>query len=209
MPFSFSARISRKYEDVTDWVDNIKCKQIAVYEHEADEEVSRTHIHMLVIDSEVNVDALKTRYKKQYGGIEAKDWRFKYDVDDNSYRCITYMSKGKLVPKLTKGYELSDIEKYTSDWIEPNKLILKDGKFVRDINEPGQKTKIQLLEQMRSRLCATDTTREILKAIRRVLIENRVIVGQYKMLDYYDSLMMYERKEDWLCSLERKINSRC
>lgn len=210
MPFSFSARITRKYDDVFEWIDGIKCKQIAVYEHEADEEVSRTHIHFLVIDSEVNVDALKTRYKKLYGGIEAKDWRFKYDVNDNSGKFITYMSKGKLAPKLTKGYEVSEIEKCTSEWVEPNKTNLKviDGKLVRDIDEPGQKTKTQLLEQMRSRLCPTDTTREILKHIRHVLVANRVIIGQYKMMDYYDSIMMYERKSDWLDGMERKINSR-
>lgn len=209
MTFSFSARISRSYNDVFEWCDNIKCKQIAIYEHEADEDVSRTHIHLLIIGSEVNVDALKVRYKKLYGGIEAKDWRFKYDVDDNSNRFITYMSKGKLPPKLTKGYEVSEIEKLTAEWIEPKtNLKLEDGKFVRDIAQPGQKTKLELLEQMRSKLSDTDSTRDILKIIRKVLIANKVIVGQFKMLDYYDSLIMYSRKEDWICGMEKKINSR-
>lgn len=209
MPYTFSARISRSYDDVFDWVDAIKCKSIAVYEYEADEEVSRTHIHMIIRDSEVNTDALKTRYKKLYGGIDKTDWMFKYGVtDDNKF--ITYMSKGKLAPKLTKGYEISDIEKATAEWVDPTKtnLRLEDGKFVRDVNEPNQKTKTQLLEQMRSRLSGTDTTREILKIVRKTLIDNKCVVGMYKMMDYYDSLIMYERKEDWICGMEMKINSR-
>lgn len=200
-------RVSRKYDDVFDWVDGIMSSKICIYEHEADVEVSRTHIHMLVIGSELKPDALKARFKKLYGNIDAKDWSFK-KADNEEF--ITYMSKGKLVPKLTKGYTVAEIQSYTDKWVEPKTMLkLEDGKFVRDINEPGQKTKIQLLEQMRSRLCGTDSTRDILKVIRKVLIENKVVIGQYKMMDYYDSLMMYERKEDWLCAMERKINSRC
>lgn len=209
MPYSFSARISRSYDDVFDWIDAIKCDSIAVYEHEADEDVKRTHIHFLVINSEVNTDALKTRYKKLYGGIEKSDWRFKYDVTEDSSKFITYMSKGKLSPKLTKGYDVATLVALTELWVEPKtNLRLEDGKFVRDVNEPNQKTKIQLLEQMRSRLSGTDTTRDILKMVRKVLVENKVVVGMYKMMDYYDSLIMYERKEDWICGMEMKINSR-
>lgn len=209
MPYSFSARISRSYDDVFDWIDAIKCKSIAVYEHEADDEVSRTHIHILVTDSEVNTDALKARYKKLYGGIDKSDWMFKYGITTD-HKFITYMSKGKLSPKLTKGYDLAEIVSATEDWVDPSKtnLRLEDGKFVRDVNEPNQKTKTQLLEQMRSRLSGTDPTREILKIVRKVLVENKVIVGMYKMMDYYDSLIMYERKEDWICGMEMKINSR-
>lgn len=202
-----AVRVTRKYDDVFDWVDSIKSSKICIYEHEADTEVSRTHIHMLIMGCELKPDSLKARYKKLYGNIDAKDWSFKTAKDEEF---ITYMSKGKLVPKLTKGYTVAEIQSYTEKWVEPKTMLkLEDGKFVRDINEPGQKTKIQLLEQMRSRLCGTDSTRDILKAIRKVLIENKVVIGQYKMLDYYDSLMMYEKKDDWLCAMERKINSRC
>lgn len=200
-------RVTRSYSDIMEWVDNLTADKVIVYEHEADDEVSRTHIHMLLIQSTLKPDSLKARFKKLYGNIDAKDWSFKSSDGDPKY--ITYMSKGKLSPKLSKGFELSDITKYTSEWVEPKtKVKLENGKFVRDVNEPGQKTKIQLLEQMRSRLSPTDSTRDILKIIRKVLIDNKVIIGQYKMMDYYDSLMMYDRKEDWLCGMERKINSR-
>lgn len=201
-------RVSRSYDDVFDWVDNIKCSKICIYEHEADTEVSRTHIHMLVIQSELKPDALKARYKKLYGNIDAKDWSFK-KADDETDRFITYMSKGRLAPKLTKGYDVAEITKLTAEWTEPKtNLKLEDGRFVRDVALPGQKTKIELLEQMRSKLSDSDSTRDILKIIRKVLVTNRVVIGQNKMMDYYDSLIMYSRKEDWLSGMERRINSR-
>lgn len=199
-------RISRPYDDIFDWVDAIESSKLAVYEHEADDEISRTHIHMLVIGCKIKPDSLKTRFKKAYGDIDKTDWSFKTATDD---KFITYMSKGHLAPKLTKGYDVAEIEKLTAEWIEPKTpLKLENGKFVRDVQVAGQKTKIELLEQMRSRLSGSDTTRDILKVIRRVLIDNKVVVGQYKMMDYYDSLIMYSSKEDWIAGMERKINSR-
>lgn len=206
---SFSARVSRPYEEVKNWVESITCDSIIVYEHEADDEVKRTHIHMLVLNCTIKIDALKTRYKKTVGDISAADWRFKQDVDDNYSRCITYMSKGHLSPKLTKGFDTADIAKHTAEWIEPKtQLKVEDGRFVRDIAQPGQKTKLELLEQMRSQLSDSDCTRAILKVIRKVLIANKVVIGQYKMMDYYDSLIMYSRKEDWIAGMERRIIAR-
>lgn len=201
-----AVRISRSYEEVYDWVNDLTADKILVYQHDADDEVKRTHIHMLLIGSTLKPDALKARYKKLYGNIEAKDWSFKKSDGDVKY--ITYMSKGIIPPSFSKGYTVSEIEEYTKQWVDKTNLKLENGKFVRDINEPNQKTKHQLLEQMRSELCSTNTTRDILKIIRKVLVQNKVIIGQYKMMDYYDSLMMYDRKEEWLEGMERKILSR-
>lgn len=201
-------RVTRPYEEVKEWLNNIKADKLIVYEHESDTEVSRTHIHMLIVKSELKPDALKARYKKLYGTIEAKDWSFKA-ADDNQGRYLTYMSKGCIQPKLTKNYDDEYVKNCMSEWVEPKtNLKLEDGKFVRDIAYPGQKTKLELLEQMRSKLSDSATTRDILKLIRKVLIDNNVVIGQYKMMDYYDSLIMYARKEDWILGMERKINSR-
>lgn len=200
-------RITRPYDDIQQWIDDITADKKAVYQHDADDEISRTHVHMLLINCTLKPDSLKARFKKLYGNIEAKDWSFKTSDGDSKF--ITYMSKGVLAPSLTKGYTVEEIQNYTQQWVEPKTgLKLENGKFVRDVNEPNQKTKIQLLEQMRSQLSDTDSTRNILKIIRKVLIDNRIVIGQYKMMDYYDSLIMYERKEEWLSGMERKINSR-
>lgn len=203
-----AVRVTRPYEEVKEWLDNIKSTKLIVYQHDGDTEVSRTHIHMMIVGSELKPDALKARYKKLYGNIDAKDWSFKA-ADENQGRYLTYMSKGELTPKLTKNYDTDYVTNCMREWVEPKtNLKLEDGKFVRDIALPNQKTKLELLEQMRSKLCDSDTTRTILKIIRTVLIDNKVVIGQYKMMDYYDSLMMYSRKEEWLSGMERKIMSR-
>lgn len=199
-------RVSRSYDEISDWLQGIGCDRIIVYQHDADEEVARTHVHFLVFGSSVKLDALKTRYRNLYGNIARTDWMFKKAIDNNA---IKYMSKGQYEPMLNKGFDEAEVATLKSQWVDPKtNLKLEDGKFVRDVAVPGQKTKIELLEQMRSKLCGTDSTRDILKIIRKVLIDNKVVVGQYKMMDYYDSLIMYSCKEDWLNGMERKINSR-
>lgn len=205
---NLAVRVTRSYVDVSDWVTSIKADNVAVFEHEKDDEINRTHIHMLLIGSELKPDALKARYKKLYGTIDAKDWSFKTAETDTD-RFITYMSKGVLLPKFIHGYSVEDIAQFTAKWVSPRTMVqLENGKFVRHTEEPPKKAKIELLEQMRSQLCDSDSTRCILKKIRKVLVDNKQVIGQYKMLDYYDSLMMYSRKDEWLNSMERKINSR-
>lgn len=208
---SYVIRVSRAYDDVFDWVDGIKADKVAVYEHEADNEVKRTHIHMLLVNSDIKPDAMKNRYKKLYGDIDKTDWSFKSAAEGIADGFVTYMSKGKLAPKLTKGYTTEEIMKLTNEWKEPERkstVKLENGKFVRSVDIVPKKSKSQMLEQMRSRLSDTSTTRERLIAIRKVLMENNEVIGQYKMMDYYDSLMMYYYKDDWMCSMERKINSK-
>lgn len=204
---SYAIRVTRSYDDVFTWVDNLKCSKLAVYEHEADDEISRTHIHMIIY-TDLKPDAMKARYKKLYGEIDKSDWSFK-KADDDGF--ITYMSKGHLPPKLAKGYEVSEIERLTQEWKEPErktKVVLENGKLVRDIETVPKKTKSQMLEQMRSRLSDSSTTRDKLSAIRKVLMLNNEVIGQYKVMDYYDSLMMYYYKEDWMFAMEKKINSK-
>lgn len=206
---SYAIRISRSYDDVFAWVDNIEADKVVVYEHEADDEVKRTHIHMLLVGSKLKPDGMKARYKKLIGDIDKTDWSFK-SCGANPEGFVTYMSKGALAPKLAKGMTAERIMELTGEWKEPERkttVTLQDGKFVRNVDTVPKKTKSQMLEQMRSRLSDTSSTRERLLAIRKVLMENNEVIGQHKMKDYYDSLMMYYYKEDWLCAMEKKINS--
>lgn len=203
---SLAIRITREYNSIFEWLDNIVADKVLVYEHESDKEISRTHIHMLLVNPECKPDALKARFKKLYGAIDKSDWSFKTALADvDPY--ITYMSKGVLPPKLSKGYSIEEITNLTSKWVDPEltKVHLVNGKLVKDIRESVKKTKRELLEQMRTELSDTSTTRDILRVIRKVLIANNEVVGQYKQMDYYDAYMMYDRKEDWLSAMEMKI----
>lgn len=206
---SLAIRISRKYDDIFDWIDAIECEKLIVYEHEADKEVNRTHCHLLVLKPKCKPDALKTRFKKQYSPTDSGNplWCWKSALDDDYETYITYMTKGVLSPKLIKGFDLSDMIALAEKYVDPEKtqVELQNGKFVRSVKETDKKTKRQMLEQMRSRLSDTSSTRDILKAIRKVLMDNNEVIGQYKQMDYYDAYMMYDRKEDWLMAMERKI----
>jgi len=200
-------RVSRSWDEIFDWLDAIEADKKIIYEHEADEEVQRTHIHMYIENPKLKDDALKTSFKKAYNPTDKGNtlWSWKSANVDEVMKIITYMSKGTLVPKFAKGFDIKDIEKATESFQAP-KLV--DGKFVRVVKEVAKATKREMLEQMRSRMSGTDTTRDILRIVRKVLMSNNEVIGQYKMMDYYDSLYMYERKEDWLYAMERKINSK-
>lgn len=88
-----------------------------VYQHDADEDVSRTHVHALVLRPQVSIDTMK-RWIKQSLGVEdmpKSDWSFKNGCDRNF---ITYMSKGKLEPVQSKSLPISMCNGYRDMWVE-------------------------------------------------------------------------------------------
>lgn len=202
-------RITRTYDELHELLDSIECDKIIAYEHQGDESVSRSHCHILLIGSKIKPDAIKTRYRKMYGDIERGDWSFKKCC--NEYLpTITYMSKGHIAPRLCKGFEPESIIELTNKWVDPKltNVRLEDGKLVKDVKEKTKKTKRELLEIVRTRIEPGGMTRDILKVIRKVLMDNNEVIGQYKMMDYYDSFMMYDRKEEWLSMMTARINSK-
>lgn len=223
---NLAIRVSRSYDEVKDWVETLKGDKIIVYQHDADEDVSRTHIHMLILATGIKPDAMKTRYKTRYGDIDKTDWSFtqsfKEDgkavgiTEENSSKFITYMSKGHLVPVYNHGYDPVDLLRLTQEWKEPKKMLsLKGGKFVRtteDVPDKPKKTKRTLVEVMVDRGKDQDLgdwdTKGILLMIREVLIENNEVVGMWKVMEYYDAYMMYGQKDAWLNMISKKIELR-
>lgn len=118
------------------WSENLipffdQLEPCAVYQHDADEEVSRTHIHALV-EVNVSTDTLKNRLQKILGyRLPKTDWAFSQKLKGNPIedKFITYMSKGKLEPVHIKGFTQEQCDKYKSEWIERTKPALdnKDG----------------------------------------------------------------------------------
>lgn len=209
---NLAIRVSRSYDDISEWINGIECDKIVVFQHDADDEVSRTHVHMLVVKSKCKPDALKTRYKKKYGDIDKTDWSFK-DASTDYNKYITYMTKGVLPPIYNQGFDPVEVLNLAHLWVEQKtkkttSVELQNGKLVRVVNESSKKTKREIIEQMRSRYQNSQSTRDILKMIRTVLIENNEVIGMYKVIDYYDALLMYADKSAWLDLIESKINSR-
>lgn len=106
--------------------------RVAVYEHGADEEVNRTHIHALV-ETSVSTDTLKIRIGKCLGyKPNRSDWAFSEKVGRPltpvEDRFITYMSKGTLEPKYLKGFTQDDCDRYKSYWVEKSLPVATEKK---------------------------------------------------------------------------------
>lgn len=224
---NLAIRISRSFDEIKQWCEELKAEKIILYQHDADDEISRTHVHMLVIGITIKQDTLKYRYKKLYGDIDKTDWSFitSYKEDgklipitlESSYKFITYMSKGHLTPLICDGFDRFLILELTQKWVVPDTTHVKvsNGKFVRvpkeQVAEKKKKTRRDLLEIMLCRGKDNDVdsedVRSICSIIRDVLVENNEIMGMYKVMDYYYSYVMYGSKNTFLDLIVNKIHS--
>lgn len=208
-------RISRPYSDISGWITTESCSTCIVYEHEADEEIKRTHCHMWVKGIECNTDTLKNHIKKVLGKVDKSDWAFmaihpktKTPYNDT---LITYMSKGVLQPMYKKNWTFEEVEEYRKKWVaNPHPITTQDGKLVvkREVKETAKKTKRELIQEMLETYLPEMDTRETVELIRKVLIKNNEVLGMYKVTDFYDSLLCYGNKEKFLDMVVQKINSR-
>lgn len=205
---SFAFRISSAYDDVK--LDELfeLCERVIIYQHNADTSVKRTHIHGLVFGCTRKEDTVRNRFfKGKY------DYSLKSKVDD---MFITYMSKGKLDPVFVKGFDPELIGLRKSEWQDHRITPTVD---VSD-KSSNKKTKKELLrimlETYDSQWAEVDkkssmrymSLDSVLRHIRKILIDNNEVIGMYKVMDYYDSFMMYGNEDGWLEMVASKINSR-
>lgn len=116
----YAIRITLPYDDCKDvisqWAD--RSAKIIVYQHDADEEISKTHIHIGIFGCQTKSEALKRMWKDAPGkGNEFWSWK---DWDGTS-KYIAYMSKGTLAAKYVKNFSEQEVEKFRQEWVEPVK----------------------------------------------------------------------------------------
>lgn len=207
-------RISRSYSELTAWIASESYGSCVVYEHEADNEVSRTHCHIWVKNVKCSTDTLKNHVKKFIGKVAPSDWYFttvNKSGDLWTDDVITYMSKGTLSPVFVSGWSSDEIDSFRQKWVSPpSPLVVQDGKLVikRTVKETAKKTKRELIQEMLETYLPEMDTREIIELIRKVLIRNNEVLGMYKVTDFYDSLLCYGNKEKFVDMMVQKINSR-
>lgn len=109
-------RVSRCYDELKTFFDRPELNSAIVFQHDADEDVSRTHVHALIPDKKVSIDTLKRWIKSDLGVDEFSryDWSFKNGADMDF---ITYMSKGKLKSVQNKVYTNVE-DRYRSKWVD-------------------------------------------------------------------------------------------
>lgn len=203
------------YESIKEVIEKLKdhSSAIVVYEHVADNEVSRTHIHGLVVDCKVSTDTIKNWIRKIKGAVDKNDWSFKTAAKsaEEQHGYIVYMTKGVLEPKFSYGYELDVLLDAKQKWVDPSlpRVKAKDGKLIKDVDESKGISKRKILEAIIAEIGEMECdTRTILAAIRKVLIRHNCVIGQYKVIDYYDSYMMYANKDRWINTIASRIDKR-
>lgn len=219
-------RISRDYNALAGLLEIVRneCDVLVVYEHEQDEEVSRTHVHFYIEGFTLTIQALKDRVRKHL--LEDKfpkgDWSFKEKNKDGSSvnpQCITYMSKGDLTPKMVKGISREEIDAYTSQWVERPKGTKYQTRLAfttRETPAEAKKRKNDLIKEMMLALEEFKQTKDFvndlgniyyypsqscLEVIVRVLNENNQVFGRYQVRDYYDTIMSRLNTKDFIGSL--------
>jgi len=129
-------RVSRPFIDISGaieaWSD--KSERLVVYQHDADEEVNRTHCHFALYGCTVKAEQLKRDFRKKYKTEDDGNglWAFKSlnDVLSEDDTCLTltfdqqkqmldyikYMTKGKLDPVFVKNISPAILDKAKGLW---------------------------------------------------------------------------------------------
>lgn len=201
-----SVRLSFSYDRLVVTFDKIKdvCDKVVVYQHDA----TRVHVHALVTGLRVSTDTLKNWVRKDVGQVPKTDWSFTAAQNDGF---ITYMSKGCLTPLFVKGYEDSYLEDLKSKWVDQPKKGKQLTQYRLKIENPQEQKKRQedmikeiVLRYKESGDDIKDPDPSVLITLIRqvVLVENRTVLGRYKLRDYYDSVLAHAAPEKWTRQME-------
>jgi len=201
-----AVRISRAYDELKGMWEALReeCAAMIVYQHDADEETSRTHVHAVIQDLSIGVETIKYRVKSYLKTkvFSKSDWCFQTEVgrpkSEVTWDYITYMSKGKLEPVLVHNVTDNDIQLYTTNWI-PDKG--KGHKVYKTIHEetPDQKRKRQIdfvkecveeVNKLPQGKFVNSFSERVVLVLKRKIIEHDMVVGRYKLRDYFDAVMM-------------------
>lgn len=121
MSLHHAVRVTLPYESVkhivSQWAD--RSTSAIVYQHTADEEISKTHVHIGLYGCEVKAEALKRMWTDAPGkGNEFWSWK---EATPEPDKYITYMSKGNLAPVFVKNISEDLVERSRQNWVEPVK----------------------------------------------------------------------------------------
>lgn len=207
--------IHRPYEDISGLPFDRWCESKLICQHDADDKIKRTHCHIALIGVTVCEEAIrKLVVSRGLGGrgqfgihTVSQEQRVAYDLE----KLAVYMIKGEIANVKLSSYEEFVHVIWAKKWVRiPDaKINLKDGKLIRESPENSKPpTRWEILNEIRGKVETASDTEHVIRVIRDVLASHKLIMGYWKVLDYYDAYMMYERKEDFIEGLVSKIKSR-
>lgn len=187
------------------------CDGFVAYEHTHDNEVSRTHIHGVIVGCKWGEDTIRTKYLRKIcpdksDNMLSRTYKDKatgqrLPINDKSF---VYMSKGQYF-MLQKGFNDDFLEACRAAWVPPaSKKVTKTV-----LEKQATVKKIDMLKEMIELVGDRHyDTEHVLKCIREVLIKYDQVVGMYKLMDFHDSIMWREEKSSFIKALASKINQR-
>lgn len=201
----YHIRYSRSFIDLSGTVKYIanNSEELVAVEHEADDEVSRTHIHMYVKGVTVTKQTLINQIKKAIPGITKSDFVHTTTYKDRETSeskpidkgLITYISKGSLEPSRLHNITIEEYNELKSKWVNyENKNYGKNDikRYVTVKENPKEKRlrKQDLVQQMIKK-CNKDFQHNVVRdAIKKVIKDNGEILSVYKLTEYYDTIML-------------------
>jgi len=116
----FALRISRSAEELKDLFEDWEkaSGKILAYEHPQDEEVARTHCHILLEACTVGKAALIKRALKMIRLHGNEDWSWVTKDIKSKEEYIRYMTKGKYLPVWNNGYGVDNLSAQALLWVE-------------------------------------------------------------------------------------------
>lgn len=200
---SQAIRVSRSFDELREVFQSLKARRVVVYEHVADDEVSRTHVHALVQNADVNVLAFKRRIEKHLGKVEKSDWSFK-ETTGNEDKYVTYMTKGVLEPSYIFGYTDLEVNAFRSHWVTPKK----------EVKESTPSHKQIILEVIAEIPISEDDYRseKHVIAVTNLLIQKlnkyHIVTGRFKIRDMLDTIFRMTTPGRFADSIARLYSER-
>jgi len=217
---NYFCRVTTSYEDFRSVIPRIEpyITGLIIYEHNVD--ALNVHIHFLMLNFSKSIDSLKGWIRKDTGRTyKATDWSFKTkykpfkedkerNVEEN---CITYMAKGTLEPSYNFGIRDDKVLEYKLSWIDYKTAKKQQRLTSYIVKETAKASKLrqnEMIDEIIKRLKESDdhTPDNILRLIRLiVMVENKTIIGRYKVRDYYDTVRSHVNPESWIVSMKNIV----
>ena len=180
---------------------------IAIYQHEADDEVSRTHVHGICQGCTVkSPKTIRDGIKKAFV-LEKSD----YAVGEGVGKSPEYITKGRLDPVFYRGYTEEYISELKSKGYDTkkDKITVKDGKIVieRDKKEV-KKTDIDMIKEVAAR-CVKNKTyepREVAVEIVKTWKSNNKRGHSRLLEEWIDAVRYYAKEDDWIDQVVQRYN---
>jgi len=229
---NYAPRISSPYSDLSGVFQKFAdtCEAMVVYEHEADEQVSRTHCHFVMVNCKYKTpEPLKRIFrqlvKDERDGNDLWAWTHEKNKTPN-LSFIGYMAKNDLEPVFTKEVSAAAILLAQEEWKrnKPHQSLIKPLDPVKKL------TKFQIITEVSQRVIGRELSRSgkpysghkdekiaifnvvspqvVFEYISQVLAEHEQPVGLYKVMDLYDGFMMMHCQQKFVSNCMAVLGKR-